>query len=159
MDLRDKDIAFFLDLEIPSDSEVSFCASDDIEDDNFEFTKPVPNSLDDIDEILVTSYEIEQFHKEVHEELRLLDQGIASTSQYPVENVSQTPSNTFFSKYIQFKYYKMYETLLSYQYLFLGIDSSKRLSRNLKKHNYKSTTKHVPLPTSTNSAGNNIIIL
>jgi len=66
MNLRDKDTAFFLDFDIPSDSNVSFCASDDDEDDLFS-KKTVENpSLDDnIDELLVTSELIDQFHKEI----------------------------------------------------------------------------------------------
>lgn len=89
MDLRDKDIAFFLDLEIPSDSEVSFCASDDDEDDiNLVSNNTVPESLDDIDEMLMTSDEIDQFQKEIQEELRILDKD-ATSHNTPYSFLSQ----------------------------------------------------------------------
>ena len=42
MNLREKNISFFLDFEIPSDSDASFSPSDDDEDDLF-FDKTVEN--------------------------------------------------------------------------------------------------------------------
>jgi len=104
MNLRDKDIAFFLDFDIPSDSDVSFCASDDDEDDLFS-EKPVENpSLDDnIDDLLVTSELIDQFHKEIEEELRLYDENVASSSQNEPGEILTSPT----SKYIQFLLYEM----------------------------------------------------
>lgn len=92
MNLRDKDIAFFLDFVIPSDSDVSFCASDDDEDYLFSVENP---SLDDnIDDLLVTSELIDQFHKEIEEELRLNDENVASSSQNEPGEILISPTST-----------------------------------------------------------------
>lgn len=100
MNLREKDISFFLDFDIPSDSDASFCASDDDEDDLFFENKTVenPSSDDNIDELLVTSELINQFHKEIEEELRLYDENIASSSQNKPDEILISPT----SKYIMF---------------------------------------------------------
>lgn len=100
MNLREKDIAFFfLDFDIPSDSDVSFCASDDDEDDLFsEKTIENPSLDDNIDELLVTSELINHFHKEIEEELRIYDENIASSSQNDPDEIFISPT----SKYIKF---------------------------------------------------------
>ncbi|XP_050064144.1 piggyBac transposable element-derived protein 2-like [Aphis gossypii] len=93
MNLREKDIAFFLDFDIPSDSDVSFCASDDDEDDLFsEKTIENPPLDENIDELLVTSELINQFHKEIEEELRIYDENIASSSQNEPDEILISPT-------------------------------------------------------------------
>lgn len=85
MNLREKDIQIFLNFDIPSDSDASFCAFDNYEDDIFldKTVEENPSSDDNIEELLVTSELIDKFHKEIEEEeLRLYNENIVSSSQH-----------------------------------------------------------------------------
>jgi len=70
MNLREKDISFFLDFDIPDDSDTRICASDDDEDNLFFQNKTVqnPSSDDNVDELLVTFELGNQYHKEIEED-------------------------------------------------------------------------------------------
>lgn len=68
--IRDKDIQFLLDIEIPIDSEVSFCGNDDFMEDEDE----IIIGPEEEDQILNEIKEMEEFHRNMMAELENVDE-------------------------------------------------------------------------------------
>lgn len=71
--IRDKDIQFLLDIEIPSDSEVSFCGRDD----DMEHQDAIIIGPKEEDQILKEMKEMEDFQRNTMTELEKVDECIA----------------------------------------------------------------------------------
>lgn len=71
--IRDKDIQFLLDIDIPSDSEVSFCGSDD----DMEHEDAIIIGPREEDQILKEIKEMEEFQRNLMTELEKVDECIA----------------------------------------------------------------------------------
>jgi hypothetical protein len=71
--IRDKDIQFLLDLEIPSDSELSFCGSDD----DMDHEDAIIIGPKEEDQILKEIKEMEDFQRNMMTELEKVDECIA----------------------------------------------------------------------------------
>lgn len=94
MDLRDKDIQFLLDVEVPTDSEASFCGSDDDCASDDEHTIGKSNH----DEILEELAEMEIFQQEINRQLGQVDELSVNTPVFintppncSTEQVSASP--------------------------------------------------------------------
>lgn len=71
--LREKDIQFLLNTEIPSDSEVSFCGSDD----DMDYEDTIIIGPEEEDQILREIAEIEEFQRNINTELDKVDEVFA----------------------------------------------------------------------------------
>lgn len=88
MDLRDKDIQFLLDVDVHTDSEASFCGSDDeLASDDENITIGKSNQ----DELLKELAEMEVFQQEINRQLLQVDEQSITT---PVFNDTQPNSST-----------------------------------------------------------------